>query len=103
MQQVGGALGLATLSTIFVSNLKDKVAELTAALPTDGPTPTQEQLAAAKQAIQAQAFTYGAGQAYLVAAIMIASAGVIALVFLDVRHRELADDGAAAPAPAHVG
>jgi len=100
MQQVGGTLGLATLSTIFVNSLNDKVTELTARLPQGGPAPTQEQLAAAQKMIADDAFTYGASKAYLVAAIMIAIGGVITLVFLNVKHEELAHDGAA---PAHVG
>ena len=100
MQQVGGTLGLATLSTIFVNNLADRAAELTAALPKGGPAPTAEQLAATKAMISAEAFSYGASRAYLVAAIMIAAAGVIVLVFLTVKHEELANDGAA---PVHVG
>ncbi|EWT00467.1 MFS transporter [Intrasporangium oryzae NRRL B-24470] len=100
MQQVGGTLGLATLSTIFVNNLNDKVAELTAKMPTGGPAPTAEQMAAAKKAISAEAFTYGASHAYVVAAIMIAIGGLITLVFLNVKHRELAHDGAE---PVHIG
>jgi EmrB/QacA subfamily drug resistance transporter len=100
MQQVGGTIGLATLSTIFVNNLNDKVAELTAKLPQGGPAPTREQLAAAQKMISDEAFTYGASRAYLVAAIMIAVGGVITLVALNVRHKELASDGAA---PAHMG
>lgn len=100
MQQVGGTLGLATLSTIFVNNLNDKVAELTAKLPQGGPAPTEEQLAAAQKLIADEAFTYGASRAYLVAAIMIAVGGVVTLVALDVRHRELANDGAE---PVHIG
>ena len=100
MQQVGGTLGLATLSTIFVNNLSDRTAELTAALPKGGPAPTAEQLAATKAMISAEAFSYGASKAYLVAAIMIATAGVIALVFLTVKHGELANDGAAPAQPA---
>ena len=100
MQQVGGTIGLATLSTIFVNNLNDKVAELTAKLPQGGPAPSKEQLAAAQKLITDEAFTYGASRAYLVAAIMIAVGGLITLVALDVRHKELASDGAA---PAHLG
>ncbi|RKT77060.1 EmrB/QacA subfamily drug resistance transporter [Terracoccus luteus] len=100
MQQVGGALGLATLSTIFVNNVADRVAQLTASAPTGGAAPTREQAAAAARAIQAEAFTYGAGRAYLVAAIMIAVAGVITVAFLTVKHDELANDVAA---PAHMG
>ena len=86
MQQVGGALGLATLSTIFVNNMGDKVAELTAKLPRAGRLPTKEQLAAAQKMIADEAFTYGASRAYLVAAIMIAVGGVVTLVALHVRH-----------------
>ncbi|NUR15358.1 MAG: DHA2 family efflux MFS transporter permease subunit [Dermatophilaceae bacterium] len=100
MQQVGGTIGLATLSTIFVNNLNDKVAELTAKLPQGGPAPSREQVAAARKLIADEAFTYGASRAYLVAAIMIAVGGVITLVALNVRHKELASDGAA---PAHMG
>jgi EmrB/QacA subfamily drug resistance transporter len=100
MQQVGGTVGLATLSTIFVNNLNDKVAELTARLPQGGPAPSKEQLAAAQKMIADEAFTYGASRAYLVAAIMIAVGGVVTLVALQVRHQELATDGAA---PAHMG
>lgn len=100
MQQVGGTLGLATLSTIFVNTMSDKVAELTAALPQGGPAPTREQLTAAQQAISAEAFSYGAGRAYVVAAIMIAVAGLVTFAFLTVRARDLATDGAA---PVHVG
>ena len=100
MQQVGGALGLATLSTVFVNNMGDKVAELTAKLPQGGPAPTKEQLAAAQKMIADEAFAYGASRAYLVAAIMIAVGGVVTLVALHVRHQELATDGAA---PAHMG
>jgi EmrB/QacA subfamily drug resistance transporter len=100
MQQVGGTLGLATLSTIFVNNLNDKVAELTAKLPQGGPAPSKEQLAAAQKMIADEAFAYGASRAYLVAAIMIAVGGVVTLVALHVRHQELATDGAAT---AHMG
>ena len=101
MQQVGGTLGLATLSTIFVSNMGDRVAQLTAAAPgATGATQTKEQLAAAQQMIQAEAFTYGASRAYLVAAIMILVGGVITVLFLNVKHEELANDGAE---PVHAG
>jgi predicted MFS family arabinose efflux permease len=100
MQQVGGTLGLATLSTVFVNNLNDKVAELTARMPQGGPVPTQEQLAAAQKLIADEAFSFGASRAYVVAAIMIAVGGVLTLVLLGVRHQELANDGAE---PVHIG
>jgi len=63
MQQVGGTIGLATLSTIFVNNMGDKIAELTAKMPRGGTAPTQDQLAAAQKMIADGAFTYGASKA----------------------------------------
>lgn len=100
MQQVGGTLGLATLSTIFASNLADKTAELVSKVPTGGTAPTPEQLASGQQAIFEQAFSFGASKAYVVAAIMIAIGGVIILTLLTVKHEELANDGAE---PVHIG
>jgi EmrB/QacA subfamily drug resistance transporter len=98
MQQIGGTLGLATLSTVFVNALKDKAAELAAAaqasVPPGTPGPSAEQMAAARKAIETQAWTYGASQAYVVAAIMMAVAALITFAFLNVKHRELAHDGA---------
>jgi EmrB/QacA subfamily drug resistance transporter len=98
MQQIGGTIGLATLSTVFVNNLKDKAAELAAAAQSgaaqSGSTPSAEQLAAAKQAIQIEAWTYGASSAYLVAAVMIGLGALITFAFLNVKHAELAHDGA---------
>ena len=102
MQQVGGTIGLAALSTVFVNNLQDKVAELSSrvAPAAGGPSPTAEQVAAAKAAIEAAAWTFGASRAYLVAAVMFAVGAVVTVAFLHVRHRELAHDGAE---PVHVG
>ncbi len=85
MQQVGGALGLALLSTLAIQTITDRSAEL-------GPK-------MADPAVAAQVFTEGATNAFLLGAIMMLGASVITWVFLNVKHEELATDGP----PVHVG
>jgi len=97
MQQIGGALGLATLSTVAVSSAKDKGAELAAGLQAraaEGASP--EQLAALKHAAENAAFTHGAGSAYLVAAATMTGAALLVYLGLSIRHRDLAADNAGA-------
>ena len=95
MQQVGGSLGLATLSTVFASALTERAAalgaELQARVAAGGMSP--EQVAQAKAFIGLQAQTYGSGKAYLVGAAMILVASAITFVFLDVRHEKLSTEG----------
>jgi len=95
MQQVGGSLGLATLSTVFASALADRAAELGGALQAKaaagGMTP--EQIGQAKALIGLQAQTYGSGRAYLVGAAMILVAAAITFAFLNVRHEKLSTEG----------
>jgi EmrB/QacA subfamily drug resistance transporter len=106
MQQVGGSLGLATLSTVAVSAAKDRGAELGAALQAkaaaagsaSGVSP--EQLAALRQQVALQAQTHGYTRAFLVGAAMVFIGAVIVLVGLTIRHEELANDGQPA---VHVG
>jgi EmrB/QacA subfamily drug resistance transporter len=85
MQQVGGALGLATLGTVAVQAAETKAEEL-------------GQLAASgtldPQLIGALAQTHGATQAFWVAALMILATAVIVLFGLNIKHEELAADGA---------
>ncbi|MGN6612553.1 MAG: MFS transporter [Angustibacter sp.] len=104
MQQVGGSLGLATLSTVAVSAATDKGRELGAALQAKagagGAAPSPEQLAAAKQHIALVAQTHGATRAFMVAAAMVLVGAVIILVGLNIQHEVLANDG---QAPAHLG
>jgi EmrB/QacA subfamily drug resistance transporter len=97
MQQVGGSLGLATLSTVAVAAATDKGRELGAALAATGSRPTGNQLH--QVAIAAQ--TYGAQHAFLVASGMMLAGAVIILFGLNIRHEVLAADGAAPVA--HVG
>jgi EmrB/QacA subfamily drug resistance transporter len=95
MQQVGGALGLATLATIathFATSTHDKLSGAVSAVKAPG---------AAKDVILGQAaFTDGGTHAFLVGSFMMWTASLILWIFLDVSHEEMATD-AAAPAAAH--
>ena len=109
MQQVGGALGLATLSTVALHSSQNRADEV-------GPQLAQAaQGAGLDQAMPADkfqeflsfagfqaTFTEGATNAFLIGSIMMLAASVIVWVFLDVKHTELATDGPEA-APVHVG
>jgi len=107
MQQIGGAIGLAALSTVFANHLNDKSQELGAALSQKiqsgevDPATSKEAMAQ----IAAQAQTYGSTQAFLVASAMILVAAAIILVGLNIRHQKLGTDSAdeIEPSPAHVG
>ncbi len=85
MQQVGGALGLALLSTLAIQTITDRTAEL-------GPK-------MADPAVASQVFTEGATNAFLLGAVMMLGASLITWLFLNVKHQELATDGP----PVHVG
>jgi len=87
MQQVGGALGLATLSTVAVSTINDKVASLMGALGSAGHDP-----AVAAVVGRQAAFTAGGTNAFLTGAFMIWAASLIVWIFLDVKHEEMASD-----------
>jgi EmrB/QacA subfamily drug resistance transporter len=87
MQQVGGALGLATLSTVAVSTMNDKVASILGSIGSAGQDP------AVQQVVHAQAaFTAGGTNAFLTGAFMIWAASLIVWIFLDVKHEEMATD-----------
>ena len=91
MQQVGGALGLATLSTVAVHFTTDKAQTLAAAVRSSGLS-DPAQLKAMQPLIGQVAFTEGATHAFLTGAGMIWLGTVIAVVFLNVGHEELATD-----------
>jgi EmrB/QacA subfamily drug resistance transporter len=100
MQQVGGSLGLATLSTVSVSSSRDHAAELAATARTKtgaGPAAGPEQIAEARRQIALAAQTFGATRAFLVASAMVLGAAVIILVGLNVRYSTLANDGRPQP------
>jgi EmrB/QacA subfamily drug resistance transporter len=99
MQQVGGALGLATLSTVSLHYINERVAligpQLTQAAGID---PGTEQGATFLEAAFFQAtFTEGATHAFLIASLMMLAASLVVWVFLDVKHEELATDGPEVP------
>ncbi len=108
MQQVGGALGLATLSTVslhFTNQRADAVGPaLIQATRDAGIDPTMQIPGTSMTFIQAagfqSTFTEGATHAFLVGSAMILLASLVVWIFLDVKHTELATDG---PEGVHVG
>ncbi|MGH3360755.1 MAG: MFS transporter [Nocardioidaceae bacterium] len=95
MQQVGGALGLATLSTVAVNATKDKATEIASGaqqLMSQLPQPPTEGAAKAfQETIGNVAFAHGSTLAFVVGAGMIWTASVITLLFLNARHEEIND------------
>ncbi|WP_257424997.1 MFS transporter [Nocardioides carbamazepini] len=87
MQQVGGALGLATLSAVASHYTTEKLGSLMAADPSD-PLNT------------GAAFADGATHAFLVGAFMIWGTSLVIWLLLNVKHTELAGD---VPEGVHVG
>jgi EmrB/QacA subfamily drug resistance transporter len=95
MQQVGGALGLAILSTVATHVMNTDTERITQAGAGQG-QPSPDLLAT----IQQQVFAHGATTAFLVGAAMALVGSVIIWAFLNVKHTELATDG---PEGVHVG
>ena len=94
MQQVGGALGLATLSTVAAhvfSGTGDRIANATQAAGDAATDPSK--LEALQEIIGLQIFANGAADAFLVGSFMALAASLVIWVFLDVKHEELATDG----------
>jgi EmrB/QacA subfamily drug resistance transporter len=91
MQQVGGALGLATLSTVAVHFTQARTDELIPALSKLAP---QMDPSAVGGLAGLAGFTTGAAHAFLTGAFMIWTASAIVWIFLNVKHEEMATDGA---------
>ena len=92
MQQVGGALGLATLSTVALHFTNARIDEI-------GPrigAAAQGQLdpGALEFVVYQAGFSEGATHAFLVGSFMMLVASAVVWVFLDVHHDELATDEA---------
>ena len=101
MQQVGGALGLATLSTValhFSQNRAEElapgVAQAATAAGLDRAMPADQFQETVGQLAGLGAFTEGATTAFLVGSLMMVGASLLVWLFLDVEHEELATDEA---------
>jgi EmrB/QacA subfamily drug resistance transporter len=93
MQQVGGALGLATLATVAVHFTQDKVDAIVSTFKAAGGAAPTGQAAKAMESVVGQAaFADGATHAFIVGAFMMWAASVIVWIFLNVKHEELATD-----------
>ncbi|HET6152764.1 MAG TPA: MFS transporter [Marmoricola sp.] len=106
MQQVGGALGLATLATIATHFSQSKAGDLVSSvksLTAGGGAPSHAVQEASSRIIGQAAFTHGGTMAFLVGAFMIWTASAVLWIFLNVTHEEMATDAAAAPEGVHVG
>jgi hypothetical protein len=114
MQQVGGALGLAVLSTVashYSSAHIEKIAPgIGSGLQSADPS-TIDQLLQATGAGNVQelvgqlaylgSFTQGATHAFMVGVVLMLAGSAVVWAFLDVKHAELATDGP--EADVHVG
>lgn len=96
MQQVGGALGLATLSTVALHFTNNRVDELARPLGEAGLPPE-----ALEYGSFLGSFTDGATSAFFVGSLMMLAASAVIWIFLNVKHTELATDGP--EAGVHVG
>jgi hypothetical protein len=94
MQQVGGALGLAVLSTVAVHFTSDKVSSLVGAAKAAGGSGAvdPEKAQQLQTLIGDVAFTEGATHAFLAGAGMIWLGTVIVLLFMNAKAEELATD-----------
>ena len=93
MQQVGGAVGLAALSTAAVHFTRDKAESIGASLQSMGGTPPSESAQKAINEVVGQAaFTEGASQAFLIGAFMIFAASALVWAFMNTKHTDLHAD-----------
>jgi EmrB/QacA subfamily drug resistance transporter len=102
-QQIGGALGLAVLSTVATQTFTDRGAELAKAgadAAASGQAPSAAALQKMEEIAQLQVFTEGSTQAFLVGSFLMLAASAVIWIFLDVKHEELATDG---PEGVHAG
>ncbi|WP_110206072.1 DHA2 family efflux MFS transporter permease subunit [Nocardioides daejeonensis] len=95
MQQVGGAIGLATLATVSIHAATDWFSGLKPAPQGQDPALIHRFQEVAGQA----AFTQGATTAFLAGSVLVLIASAVVWSTLNVKHTELATDGPGAAAP----
>ncbi len=116
MQQVGGALGLATLSTVATSTMTSKAEDLAPAIgeglnqaAAQDPGLLDRLMGVFRvdsvdqvvgQVAALGAFPDGATSAFFVGTFMMLAGSAVVWLFLNVKHEELATDG---PEGVHVG
>ncbi len=93
VQQVGGAVGIAVLGTVFANGYADKFTSLAAAGPQSGQPTSANGITLSQQIAQ----TAGQSAAFHVAVVMLLAAAVVTFVGLSIGHEDLATDGVAAP------
>ena len=89
-QQIGGAIGLAALTTVFTSGFKDKAAELTATLHQQvqsGALSTRPRPSRPVRRSPLQAQTFGSTQGFMVGAGLILVGAVLVFLGLNVQAR----------------
>jgi len=89
-QQIGGAIGLTALTTVFSHAYRSQSAELGAALQSHASSLTSDQLKHASDLIPLVAQTAASTRGFLVGTGMLAAAAIVTLVALTVKHEELA-------------
>jgi len=93
VQQVGGAIAIAVLATVFAYGFARASSEL------PDPRVLADPTSPAFEAVQ----TVATGDAFGVAMWLMVAAGVITMIGLSIRHEDLATDSAGDTAPVHVG
>ncbi len=101
MQQVGGALGLATLSTVALHFTQARSEELAPGIAEAAQGSGMDAGTIARLA-DLGAFTEGATMAFLVGSLMMLFASSLVWILLNVKHQELATEGPA-PEGVHLG
>ncbi|GGB39450.1 MFS transporter [Flexivirga endophytica] len=105
-QQIGGAVGIAALTTVFTHFATQKGNELAVAgqaamekATAAGQTPTKGQIAEATHQAALQAQTFGSTHAFWYAAGMLLVGTLLVIGLLNIKHTDLAEEEAAV----HVG
>jgi len=92
MQQVGGSLGLATLSTVAVHATTSKANQIVASAQAAAAHHATATPKSFPQSVANAAFAYGSTHAFIVGAVMIWVGSIIIFMFMRVSHEEINDN-----------